>query len=340
MTPAAEPSQRGRPVELSVIIISFNTREITRACLQSLRDARLKVETEIIVVDNASTDGSPDMIAAAFPEVVLVRNDRNLMFSKANNQGMRLARGKYFFLLNSDTLIQPGNLERLLAFLEAHQPRVGCVGPRVLRPDLTIQSEGEAFDSYGYVLSRFFFLHKLPLPRPLKQWLLPRGFPDALTGVARPVGWVTGCSFMFPRKLVDQLGGLDEEFVFYCEEVEFCFRLWKNGYEVWVVPDAVITHLGGSSWSAAKTMEKNSRPDIPPYFDRLFLLHQKTSGVERRIRTNRLRIALYSALLPFLALVRAGSAAPVREKIGFHREENRAFRRLLAQSPAQPHNRV
>ena len=312
-------------LQLSIIIVSYNTREITRTCLQSIRDSALKLSYEIIVVDNASTDGSPAMVEKDFPEVVLIRNPENRMFSKANNQGLKIARGKHAFLLNSDTLVRAGNIEKLCEFLDRNQPRIGCVGPRVLRPDHTIQSEGEAFDSYNYVLSRFFFLHKLPLPAAVKELILPLGFPDALTGRARRVGWVTGCSFMFPRRLVDQLGGLDEDFVFYCEEVEFCYRLNQNGYEVWVVPDAVITHLGGSSWNAA-------RPDIPSFFDRLFLFHKKTSGVRRRINTNRLRIFLYSALLPFVKIFRAGEADQVRKKIQFHREENRAFAALLARS--------
>lgn len=332
MTPAqASYAPASRP-ELSIIIVSFNTREITRNCLQSLRVAQLQIQTEVIVVDNASSDHSPEMIAEEFPEVILIRNEKNLMFSKANNQGMSIARGDFFFLLNSDTLVESGNIEKLFAFLKQHAPRVGCVGPRVLRADGTVQSEGEAFDSYRYVLSRFFFLDKLPLPCFLRNWILPLGFHTSQPKRPRKVGFVVGCSFMFPREVFQNIGGLDEDFVFYGEELEFCFRLWKTGYEVWVLPEAVITHLGGSSWTAGKHLDQTQRPKIPDYFERRFLLHRKTFGVKHRIGTNRLRILLYSAILPAVWLLSRSKAAQLREKIRFHREENMEFIRMLTAS--------
>lgn len=344
MISAFDQSQNGRnqsdrAIQLSIIIVSFNTREITQACLQSIRDAELRLKTEVIVVDNASSDGSPEMIANGFPEVVLIRNEKNLMFSKANNQAMRIARGRYFFLLNSDTLIQSGNIEKLVCFIKMNWPRVGCVGPKVLRADGSIQSEGEPFDSFHYVLSRFFFLHKIPLPFFIRSKLLPLGFQFGMEGRTRKVAWVMGCSFLFPREIFEQLGGLDEEFVFYCEEMEFCYRLGKNGYEVWVIPEATITHLGGSSWNAAKRMGEAAKLEIPQYNERRFLFHQKTAGVKSKINTNRLQIFLCSSILPLLKLFRSSKASQMQEKIRFHLDENRAFFKLLAQDSHQPHNR-
>jgi GT2 family glycosyltransferase len=287
---------------------------------------------EIIVVDNASVDGSADMIEQDFSEVVMIRNTQNLMFAKANNQAMKIARGKHFLLLNSDTLIAPGNIEKLSSFLEQNWPKIGCVGPRVLNANGTLQSEGEAFDSFQYVLCRFFFLHKVPLPFSIRSKILPRGFPYGMKGRARRVGWVLGCGFMFPQEIFQKLGGLDEDFVFYCEEMEFCYRLQKRGFETWIVPEAIITHLGGSSWRAAK---KIARPDVPDYFERRFLFHQKTSGVDYKIRTNRLQICLYSSILPFLKIVRSKRAAQIQEKVEFHVEENKSFSDQLARNSAK-----
>ncbi len=311
--------------QLSIIIISFNTRDITRACLQSIRSATLKLKHEILVVDNASSDGSPEMITQEFPEVTLIRNSENLMFARANNQAMRIAKGRHLFLLNSDTLVEPGNVERLYEFMDQNSPKIGCVGPRVLNRDGSLQTEGEAFDSIRYVVCRFFFLHKLPLPFLIKRRILPPGFPDGMKGRTRKVGWVSGCAFMFSHALIKQLGALDEDFVFYCEDTEFCYRLQQHGFETWVVPEAKITHLGGASWLAAKTIGKVGLPDMPDYFARRFLFYRKTSGVSRKITINRLQVFLYSCLLPFLKLLRSEQAAQVQEKIKFHSEENRHF---------------
>jgi len=148
-----------------------------------------------------------------------------------------------------------------------------------------------------------------------------------------------GCSFLFPREIFERLGGLDEDFVFYCEEMEFCYRLGKKGYEIWVVPEAIITHLGVSSWDAAKRMGDAVKLEVPNYWERRFLYHQKTSGVGRKINSNRLRIFLYSALAPGLQILRSRKLTEVREKIQFHREENRNYRKLLARDADRPQGR-
>ena len=322
-------ASRDGEMQLSIIIVSYNTLDITRACLKSLESASLTLKHEILVDDNASQDGSPDMIEREFPAVILVRNARNRMFAGANNQAMAMAGGRYILLLNSDTLVAPGNIEKMVEFIDQRRPRVGCVGPRVVRADGTIQSEGEPFSSIGYVLSRFFCLHKVPLPFFVRKRILPVGFPFGMEGRTRRVGWVVGCSIMFPKDLIRQCGGLDEDFVFYCEEMEFCYRLQRYGYETWVVPDAQITHLGSASFVAAKTLERRDCPDIPSYFERRLLFYQKTSGVSRQIATNRVQITLYSCILPLLKLGGRKEAVAVKEKIEFHREENRIFLKKL-----------
>jgi GT2 family glycosyltransferase len=320
-------------LQLTIIIVSYNTREITRACLSSLRRAGLQLSYEVVAVDNASSDGSPEMIQQEFPEVTLVRNTQNLMFAKANNQGMRIARGKYILLLNSDTLVEPGNLERLYDFIERRQPEVGCVGPRVLNAAGTTQFEGEAFDSYWYVLCSCLFIDKLPLPMPIKKSLLPLGFPRGLVGRVREVGWVSGCCMMFPRGLFGVVGGFDEDFVFYCEDAEFCYRLHKHGFHTWVVPAATITHLGGASWLAAKRLSPLARPELPGRLLRLLQFYRKTSGVRQKIRSNRLRIALLTAVLPLMRLRRSKLFEVMTEKRALHVEENSFFRQQLGKNP-------
>jgi len=329
----SESLPEGEGLQLSIIIVSFNTREITAACLNSIRDAGIRLGYEVLVVDNASSDGSPEMIERDFPEVSLIRNPENLMFAKANNRAMRVARGEQILLLNSDTLVHPGAVEALFDFIRRAPETTGCVGPRVLNRDGSIQSEGEAFDSYCYVISSILGVEKLPLPGFIKDLLLPPGYPRRLTGCARKVGWVTGCCMMFPRKIIGRVGDLDESFVFYCEEVEFCYRLKRHGFETWVVPEAQITHLGGASLMASKKMELLNQPELPDYHARRFLLHQKTGGVRRKIRLNRLRILIFSAALPVVRLLRPSMVPQIVERIEFHAGENRRFIKELADQP-------
>jgi len=134
-------------MKLSIIIISFNTKELLAQCLRSVYESCLPFSWEIIVVDNASSDGSAEMVAAAYPEVTVLRNKTNALFAKANNQGADVARGEYLLLLNSDTIVESGNIEKLVAFLDNASDRVACVGPTVLNGDRTVQSVGYALPS-------------------------------------------------------------------------------------------------------------------------------------------------------------------------------------------------
>ncbi len=313
----------------SIIIISYNTKEVTRDCLESVKAAKLDFTYEIIIVDNASTDGSVEMFEQDYPEATLIKNEENLFFPKANNQAMLVAKGKYFFLLNSDTLVEPGQIEKLINFLDQRFPKVGVVGPSVRNKDGTLQSEGHSFDTKHHVIARFLFLHKLPLPFFLKKLILPLGYEPGLYGRTRKVGWVMGCALMFRRELYEEFGGLDGDFVFYCDDMEFCYRTWKHGYEVWVDVRSRITHLGGVSWVVAKQTGESKK--LPDYHERRFVAHQKMAGAMYKIRTNRLRIFLYSSILPLFSILSASRKKELQEKIALHREENEKFFKMLAE---------
>lgn len=310
----------------SIIIISYNTKEVTRDCLESLKAAKLEIPYEIIIVDNASTDGSVEMFEQEYPEAIFIKNEENLFFTKANNQAMRVAKGKYFFLLNSDTLVEPGQIEKLVNFLAQRFPKVGIVGPSVRNKDGSLQSEGHPFDTMHHVIARFFFLHKLPLPFFLKKLILPLGYEPGLYGRTRKVGWVMGCALMFRRELYEEFGGLDADFVFYCDDMEYCYRAWKHGYEVWVDVDSRITHLGGVSWVMAK--KTGDSKQLPEYHQRRFVAHQKMAGIVYKIKTNRLRIFLYSCALPLFSILSSSRKKELQEKIALHREENEKFLKL------------
>lgn len=278
---------------LSIIIVSFNTRDILRDCLHSIRSAGLRFGYEIVLVDNDSADGSVEMVREEFPEIRVIANRENRFFAKANNQGAAVANGRYLLLLNSDTLVEKGNIEKLVSFFDASPGRIACAGPTVLNPDRTLQSEGYALPSVSERLTMVWHLHRL-LPRPLGRLLLPAGTPGLHRGNHRS-GWVSGCCMMIRRDVYRQLGGLNEALEFYGEEPEFCFRLNRSGYETWVVQDATIVHLGGQSVGTDQAVFLKDRERA---VKRYVALQKYTVGYARALLMS--RVVLFSARFKYL----------------------------------------
>jgi hypothetical protein len=219
-------------IVLSAIVVSYNTRDMTLDCLRSLCASLQGIESEIIVVDNASSDGSVDAIRAAHPHVRLVARDTNNGFGAANNEAMRLARGRFFLLLNSDAFPEPSAIGALLAFIQGH-PRAGVVGPRLLNADGSLQ------------VSCF------PFPSPLSAWLenlwLNRGYRGWPHDSVRSVDFLVGACLLVRREVYGQVGGFDERFFMYSEEADWLRRMKDAGWEAIFVPEARVTHLGGAS---------------------------------------------------------------------------------------------
>ena len=193
------------------------------------------LDTEVIVVDNASTDGSADMVAAEFPEARLIRNAENVGFPRGNNVGIAASAGRYVLLLNSDTMVPAGALARLVAFMDAH-PQAGACSPRLLQLDGTPQPYAFGCDpTLGYLLRRGF--SRLLFRRPLHDW-----------GVAETieVDWVSGACLLIRREAIDQVGGLDEAMFMYFEDNDWCRRMRLAGWQVYYVPTVAITHIGGA----------------------------------------------------------------------------------------------
>jgi len=243
-------------IDIAVIVVNWNAREDLRHCLQSLSTAPLpSVEFAVWVVDNASTDGSAEMVASEFPQVKLRVNTDNLGFSKANNQAIAEALAetdtRSVFLLNSDAAVHPSALDALVAWADAN-PGAGIVGPKVLNPDGTLQLSCRRFPSLGAGFFRNTYLGSLfPHNKFAKDYLMQE-FDHAQT---IPVDWVSGCAMLLRRDLIDSIGALDERFYMYCEDVDICQRAWAAGREVVYFPEAVVTHaIGRSSDKNADTM--------------------------------------------------------------------------------------
>ncbi len=246
VTRAMESDQRRTcppTCKVSVIVVSWNAREYLMQCLASLKDETCRCPMEIIVVDNASSDASPDSVAAQYPDVHLIRNAANLGFAKANNLGLAQSQGAYLCFVNSDVEVLPGCISRLVEYCEQH-PEVGMVGPRILGGDGKLQRSCRGFPSVWNMFCRALALdHLFPKCRLLTGYSLWHWAQTSL----QPVDILTGCFWLVRRKALEQVGLLDEAFFMYGEDMDWCKRFWAKGWQVVFVPGAEAIHYGGVS---------------------------------------------------------------------------------------------
>lgn len=227
---------------LSVIIVAWNVRVLLDGCLRSLRPL-LDTGDEVIVVDNASTDGTVAWLRAAWPRVQTIASAANLGFGRGNNAGLAAARGEWLLLLNPDTIVAPGAIATLVAFLAAH-PRAGLAAPRLRYADGRLQRNAFRFPGLAQVFLDLFPLHPRLLESPLNgRYRAERG-PAA---VPFPIDHPLGAAMLIRRAAYAQVGGFDEGFFMYSEEVDWCRRIRAAGWSIWQVPGAEITHLAGQS---------------------------------------------------------------------------------------------
>ena len=241
-------------MDLSIIIVNWNTRDLLAQCLESVISSQVSVArhkaadlttddwlltTEIFVVDNASTDGSAQMVPERFPQVHLIENRDNVGFARANNQVIRETTGRYVLLLNPDTEVQPGALETLLRFMDG-SPEAGAAGARLLDSDGTLQPSCHPAPTLSREFWRLFHLDAL---WPYACYHMAGWDPNT----AREVDVVQGACLILRREVLDQVGLLDEDYFIYSEEVDLCHRLRQHGWKVCWVPQAVVVHYGGQS---------------------------------------------------------------------------------------------
>lgn len=230
-------------MDLSVCIVNWNTREDLARCLTSLVGRSWDIEYEVWVVDNASQDSSGDLVRTRFPTVNLVVNAENRGFAAANNQAIQQSQGRYILLLNPDTIVHEGALNQLVWFLDTH-PAVGIAGLKLLNPDGSLQYSCRTFPTWGAVLFRGTLLGRLfPHNRFTREYLMQ----DWPHNEVRRVDWVSGAGLAVRRKMLAQIGLLDERFFMYCEDMDLCRRAWDAGWEVVYFPEAVVTHFIGRS---------------------------------------------------------------------------------------------
>lgn len=297
-------------VQLSIIVVSWNTRDLLAQCLAALagwptvdRGARpssasSSLPFEVLVVDNASADASARMVRERFPRVRLIENRDNVGFARANNQAIRQSRGRYVVLLNPDTVVQPGALETLVRFMDAC-PRAGAAGPRLLNPDGTLQPACYPAPTLSRELWRLCHLDAL---RPYARYAVTGWHPDR----PREVDVVQGTCLILRREALDQVGLLDEDYFMYSEEVDLCHRLRRHGWRVYWVPGAAVVHHGGQS----------TRQTAAAMFLRLYqgkILYFRKHRGERAARCYKL-ILLVTALARLLVSPLAWLECPPRRR--------------------------
>lgn len=230
-------------IDLSVLIVSYNSRGQLGGLLKALRRELEGLHGEVLVVDNASNDGSADYVEARHPWVRLLRSPRNLGFAAGNNLGARQARGRWLLLLNPDAVPEPGTLARAMALMQAH-PEVGLAGARLFDTEGQDQPSARSFPRLSL---EFYVLSGLAArcPRSRQLGAMDRTWADP----AQPaeVDWVPGAFAMLPRQLFEQLGGFDERYFLYYEEVDLCRRIQAIGYRVMYWPELRVRHIGGVS---------------------------------------------------------------------------------------------
>jgi len=252
-----------RPVDVSIAILSWNAKGYLRRCLASLYRPQepdvLKawekagrplrsfpaedVSWEVIVVDQQSLDGSPEMVEAEFPEARLVRQAPNLGFAGGNNVAYRHATGRYFLLLNSDTVVAPGWLTELIRYADAH-PRAGLIGPKLLNPDGTLQYSCRRFPTLAAGIFRHTPLERFePKGRFTGDYLMREWDHES----PREVDWLSGACLLARREMIDQIGGLDDGYFMYFEDVDWSYRAHEAGWEVHYTPAPAVLHEVGRS---------------------------------------------------------------------------------------------
>jgi GT2 family glycosyltransferase len=229
--------------KVSIIILNWNGKDYSKRCLKSIKQNVRYPNYEVIFVDNASTDGSVEMVEKEFPKTKVIKNPKNYGCAKGYNEGVKIAEGDIIFLLNNDTKVLPKTIEKMVSFLVSN-PKIGIVGPKLLYPDGRLQPSCRTFPSLRGELFSALFLDMIFLKSPFfNKYHIGNFDYDKIKEVDQPLG----SALMIKKEIIDKIGLLDERYFIYYEEVDFCYRAKKAGYKIFFIPYAEMIHYGGKS---------------------------------------------------------------------------------------------
>ncbi|MDQ0244806.1 GT2 family glycosyltransferase [Bacillus fengqiuensis] len=253
-------------MDLSVIIVNYNTKKLTMDAIQSVLNSKTKYKYEIIVVDNNSSDGSVGEISSRFPQVKIIVNNDNAGFAKANNQGINQSDGRYILLLNSDTIIQKDTIEKMMVFMEEH-PDVGAGGCKVVLPDGSLDKA--CHRGFPTPSASFYYLtglsKKFPDNPRFSQYHLSHLNLDEI----HEVDCLVGAFMLVRREAIDHIGLLDETFFMYGEDIDWCYRIKKSGWKIYYYPYTSIIHYKGAS------SRKKPQKIVYEFHRAMYLFHKK-----------------------------------------------------------------
>ena len=231
--------------DVSVIVVSYNVEKLILPCLRSVLRNNFRLKTEVIVVDNHSSDRTANIVTAEFPQVHLIANNENRGFSRANNQAIALAKGRYLFLLNPDAEALEDAIEQMVSFMDK-QSEIGIVGPRIYNPDLTIQGSARGFpDITTAFFGRTSIWTRIFPTNPLSRKNVPLLQPDL--DQPQNVDWVSGAAMMIRREALDQIGLFSEDYFLFWEDADLCYRMKQASWLVTYYPGAKVIHHVGES---------------------------------------------------------------------------------------------
>jgi GT2 family glycosyltransferase/lipopolysaccharide/colanic/teichoic acid biosynthesis glycosyltransferase len=239
-------------VDVSIIIVSYNSFDVLKACLDSISRMKFSGQAEVIVVDNASVDGSPEMVRADYPWVILIAGNENLGYSKGVNVGIRQATGRYFFILNPDTVVPEDSLQKLTSYMD-NTPDAGIAAPKLVFHDGNVQLSCRRFYTFKVLL-----LRRTPLGKVFKNSKAVRDhlMLDFDHEETAEVDWMLGAAMFVRREAVESVGLMDERFFLYFEDVDWCYRMKQHGWKVIYHPEVVVTH-GYARESAQSVMNRS-----------------------------------------------------------------------------------
>lgn len=245
-------------IDVSIIIVHYNTPELTINCIESIYSQTRNINYEVIVVDNASTVHDAFDLKHKFPTIVLIKSSINLGFAGGNNLGIKKAKGKYILLLNSDIILKENAIHTTFQFME-HRPKAGVVSARLIFPDGKLQSVCQRFPSIKYTLFQLFRIQKFFNKKKAGKILLGSFFDQSEN---LQVDWIWGAYFMFRREIIYKLPGkkLNDSYFMYCEDMQWCWDIQKLDYKVHFCADAEVVHLmGGSNAKKQEMMRQNNK---------------------------------------------------------------------------------
>ncbi len=278
---------------ISVVIVSYNTRDILRNCLQALFEHSKGIDMEVFVVDNNSQDGSADMVKNEYPTVLLMANNQNLGFAAANNQAFPLAKGNYIVLLNPDAYIRPLSIQNSIAFMDK-TPDCGLCGGKIISPAGQLEPSARRFPS---ALSKLLALSGLRGKFPQSAILNYYEFGTFAHDRPQEVDWVPGTFTIVRKKMLDEIGAFDERFYIYYEETDLCMRAKMAGWTIYFIPDAEVTHIGGASSKTRKdkSIENKSAQVLIFRMRSEWLYYRKNKGVTGLLSSAGIELLWYAA---------------------------------------------